>query len=174
MAKKVKLPFVVEPKREPVMHRIGNEESGVIEIERKGYLTVAEKSFMQQAQAGDMSVLSMHRLAGRIAKKAGLQQSEVIAKFGSGELTDPIFEDFEEELVEVVGDMTSFDSRRRMLSAACLLMFRFDADWEISQTMELHPELIDGLYELYVLEDLRSLEGFASDESVAGPDTEGK
>ena len=44
------LPFVVEPRRKPIVERVGNEESGVIEIERRGYLTTGEKTFVQQVQ----------------------------------------------------------------------------------------------------------------------------
>ena len=70
---KAKLPFLVEPKRQPIMERLGNEESGVIELPRRGYLTVAEKSFVQQGTSGDSAILAMQRLAARVAKQTGNQ-----------------------------------------------------------------------------------------------------
>ena len=57
MAKKKGLPFVVQPRLAPVIEQVGNEESGIFEIERRGYLTVAEKAMVQQATQGDESVL---------------------------------------------------------------------------------------------------------------------
>ena len=42
-----KLPFVVAPKLKSKIETLGTEVSGKIEIERKGYLTVGEKGFME-------------------------------------------------------------------------------------------------------------------------------
>ena len=41
------LPFVIQPKKNTEIIKIGDEQIGVFEIERKGYLTVAEKSFVE-------------------------------------------------------------------------------------------------------------------------------
>ena len=61
-----KLPFVVQPKRQSVLERVGNETCGVIEIERKGYLTAGEMAFVQRQTAQDDStemILSLIRKA---------------------------------------------------------------------------------------------------------------
>ena len=78
MARKKGLPFVVQPRLKPVIERIGSEESGVFEIERRGYLSVAEKAIAQQASGGDDSVRQLYVLAGRIARETGRQQAEVV------------------------------------------------------------------------------------------------
>jgi hypothetical protein len=51
MAKKkaVRLPFVVAPRLEPIVETVGTDESGKIEIIRRGHLTVAEKAFISAA-----------------------------------------------------------------------------------------------------------------------------
>lgn len=174
MAKKVKLPFLVEPKRQPKLEVVGTEESGKIEVPRRGYLTVAEKSFMQQGLSGDTSVLSMQRLAAKVAKKAGVQVSEVLQHFSDGNVDSEIFDGFAEEISQVISDMSALDVRRRMLAACCLVLFRINDEWSIEDTMDMHPELVDGLYALYMLEDLQSLEGFETDETVGENTSEGK
>ena len=75
MAKKKGLPFVVQPRLQPIVEQVGTEESGIIEIERRGYLSVAEKAIAQQAVGGDDSVRKMYVLGGRIARDAGVQNS---------------------------------------------------------------------------------------------------
>ena len=174
MAKKTKLPFLVEPKRQPKMETVGTDESGKIEVPRRGYLTVAEKSFMQQGLSGDTAILAMQRLAAKIAKKAGVQLSEVLQHFSDGSVDSEIFDGFNEDISQVMSDMSALDVRRRMLAACCLLVFRVNDEWSIEDTMELHPDLLDGLYALYMLEDIRSLQGFEADETVNESASEGK
>ena len=101
---KAKLPFLVEPKRQPIMERLGNEETGVIELPRKGYLTVAEKSFVQQGTSGDSAILAMQRLAAAVAKKTGQQMQEVINAMSQGDFGEG-FDGYEEELEKVLGDL---------------------------------------------------------------------
>ena len=174
-AKKVKLPFVVEPKRQPIMELVGSEESGKIEIERRGYLTVAEKTFVQQAMGGDTPVVALHRLAAKVARKSGKQASEVVELFGEGDLGNPIFESFGDELTEVMGTMQSYEARRKLAAATALLMYRFDTNWGVESTMELHPDLLEGLFDLYIKEEIGSLEGFESEEIASEEqETEGK
>lgn len=68
----VSLPFVVQPKRKPITERIGSEDSGVIEVIRKGYLTSGEKAFVQQVQQYDNGTSDIVTLSRRIARKHGL------------------------------------------------------------------------------------------------------
>ena len=152
------------------MHEVGNEEAGKFEIERRGYLTVAEKSFMQQATAGDDTVTSLHRLAGRIAREKGVQASEVIEKLSTGQLGDDLLDGHEEEIDMIVANMTTFEERRKALAASCLIYFRVNKDWTVEQTMELHPDIIDDLYALFLLEDTKSFEGFDKEDVEAAPE----
>ena len=63
-----KLPFVVEPRRKPEIVTIGTEDSGTIEIVRKGYLTAGEKAFMQSQSSNDTVLRSLLSLAREVAK----------------------------------------------------------------------------------------------------------
>ena len=60
--KKKGLPFVVQPKYEPILERVGTDESGIIEIERRKYLTVQEKAIVQGAMEGDTTMTDMFML----------------------------------------------------------------------------------------------------------------
>ena len=164
--KKVTLPFVVAPRREPIVHTVGNEESGQIEITRKGYLSVAEKTFMQQATAGDASVGGLQRLASKVAREKGLQVAEVIELLSKSEFGGEIFEDYAEEINDLIGAMMVFEERRKIVAAACMLYFRISTEISIEETMELHPDLVQDLYQLYMMEEAKSTEGFESEEDV--------
>jgi hypothetical protein len=170
--KKVTLPFVVAPRREPIVEIMGSEESGQIEIHRKGYLTVAEKSFMQQASSSDETVSLLHKLASKVAKARGVQAQEVVELLGGGNFQDPLLEGFEDEISEIYSAMGSFEQRRKIISATCLLYFRISQDWTIEDTMEMHPDLVDSLYILFQEEDVKSTEAFEKLE--VGQDSQGK
>lgn len=166
-ANKVKLPFVVEPRRQPITELVGTEESGKIEILRRGYLTVAEKSFIQQAMGGDSPILALHRLAGKVATSSGKTPVEVLETFGRGEISNPIFDDVAGELLDVMDSMKVYEGRKHLAAATGLLMYRHDQAWTIEDTLELHPDLVEGLFNLYVKEEIGSLEGFEQDSSVS-------
>lgn len=153
------------------MHEVGSEESGKFEIERRGYLTVAEKSFMQQANAGDDTVTSLHRLAGRIAREKGVQAKEVVEALSAGKLDSPLLSGHDDEIDMIIANMTTFEERRKAVAASCLIYFRISSDWTVEQTMEMHPDLIEDLYGLFLLEDAKSFEGFEKPEEEA---SEGK
>ena len=158
--KKVALPFVVAPRRKPITELLGNEESGQFEIERKGYLTVAEKSFIQQASASDETIGRLNRLAGRISKDKGVQQSEVIAELGAGNFASELLVGYETEIDDIVTVMATFEQRRKIVAASCLLYFRISSDWAIEDTLDLHPDLVEALYTLFTDEDAKSVEAF--------------
>ena len=158
--KKVTLPFVVAPRREPITELIGTEESGQFEIQRKGYLTVAEKSFIQQASASDETIGRLNRLAGRISKEKGVQAQEVITELGAGNFGCELLSGYETEVDDIVTVMSTFEQRRKIVAASCLLYFRISSDWSIEDTLELHPDLVDALYILFAEEDLKSVEAF--------------
>ncbi len=169
MAKnKFTLPFVVAPRREPIVEVIGTEEGGSIEIQRKGYLTVAEKSFMQQATTGDETITRLSRLAAVISRKKGVQPQEVLEALSAGDIASDMFADHLEEISEVIGLLNSAEVRRKAVAVTCLIYFRISEEWDISKTMDLHPELIDALYEFYTEEDARSTEAFEPEEKEEG------
>jgi len=170
--KKVKLPFVVAPRREPILETLGTDESGKIQIPRKGYLTVAEKSFIQQASASDETVGGLNRLAGRIARDKGVQQQDVINELGTGNFSSEMLEGYEKDIDEIVSLMANFEYRRKVVAASCLLYFRVSEELTIADTMNLHPDLVDAIYDLFKDEDAKSIEAFEKNEK--GASTSGK
>lgn len=169
--KKVTLPFVVAPRLEPIMHQCGSDESGKIEIMRRGYLTVAEKTFMQQASSGNETVMKLHSLAGKVAKEKGMQIQEVIESLSGGSLSGDLMEGHEDEMTALLSEMATLEERNKIAAAACLLYFRIDPNFGIEEVMELHPDIVADLYLLYLMEDQKSVEGF---ESVMEGQSEGK
>lgn len=170
MAKRKKgLPFVVQPRLEPIVEKIGTEESGVIEIERKGYLTVAEKSITQGGLSGDNSVRKMYTLAGQIARKSGYQQAQVaqdLIKPERPEYMDP----WADEIGECLIEMVAFQERAAIIQATALIMCRIDASWTVDQTMELHPDLVTELAVLYGEEEQKTTDALeaAADANTGG------
>tara|TARA_B100001173_G_scaffold308276_1_gene318250 strand:- start:1106 stop:1633 length:528 start_codon:yes stop_codon:yes gene_type:complete len=167
--KKIILPFVVAPRREPIVEMIGSEESGKFEIKRLGYLTVSEKTFMQQAMSGDQSMVILQRLALKVSKEQGIQMQEVVELLSSGDFQDKRLVGHEEEISEVISTMSTFENRRKIIAVTCLILFRISESWGIEQTMDLHPDILDGLYELFTEEDARSLEAFEKEKEDDAP-----
>ena len=168
MARKKKgLPFVVQPRLEPIVERLGTEESGVIEIERRGYLTVAEKSITQGGLQGDASVRKMYSLAGRIARETSRQQSEVASDLIQGdrpEYLDP----WDEEIGDCLVEMMAFQERVSIIQATALIMCRIDASWTVDQTMELNPDLVTELALFYTEEDAKTIDALEAAAAEKG------
>ena len=158
MARKKKgLPFVVQPRLQPIVEQVGTEESGIIEIERRGYLSVAEKAIVQQATQGDDSIRRMYALGGRIARETGRQQLEVMKDLM--EVKRPDYMDaFEDEILESMIEMMAYQERVDIVQATSLIICRLDEKWTVDQSMDLHPDLVKALSQLYVDEDQRSTE----------------
>ena len=158
MARKKKgLPFVVQPRLQPIVEQVGTEESGIIEIERRGYLSVAEKAIAQQATQGDDSVRKMYALGGRIARETGKQQLEVMQDLMQSQRPE-YMADFEDEILESMIEMMAYQERVDIVQATALIICRVDEKWTVEQSMDLHPDLIKLLSQLYVEEDKRSTE----------------
>lgn len=158
MARKKKgLPFVVQPRLQPIVEQIGTEESGIVEIERRGYLSVAEKAIAQQATQGDDSVRKMYALGGRIARETGKQQLEVMQDLMQTQRPD-YMTDFEDEILESMIEMMAYQERVDIVQATALIICRVDEKWTVEQSMDLHPDLVKLLSKLYVEEDQRSTE----------------
>lgn len=158
--KKIQLPFVVAPRREPITEMIGTEASGTFEMERKGYLTVAEKSFMQQAMSSDETMMVIARIAGKIGRERSVATEEVVGIIGSGDFSNEILAGYEEDINHLVTLTNNMQQRSKVLAATCLLIFRVSRDWSVEDTLELHPDLLDELYALYLEEDVKSLQAF--------------
>ena len=158
MARKKKgLPFVVQPRLQPIVEKIGTEESGVIEIERRGYLSVAEKAIVGQATQGDDSIRKMYALGGRIARETGKQQLEVMQDLMQQERPD-YMDSWEDEILECMIEMLAYQERVDIVQATALIICRLDNSWTVEQSMDLHPDLVKMLSKFYSEEDSREVE----------------
>jgi hypothetical protein len=168
----VSLPFVVQPKRKPITERIGSEDSGVIEVIRKGYLTSGEKAFVQQVQQYDNGTSDIVTLSRRIARKYGLTMDRgygmVLAIISGDSVSDEedsnriqeIELEFADELNGVIKGLSATQVREELVMAACLLKYRVDPEFDIESISGIHPDLISGLAKLYREEERRSIEAF--------------
>lgn len=173
-----KLPFVVEPRRKPIIEKIGTEESGIIEIERKGYLTTGEKAFVQQVQQYDNGTTQIVTASRRVARKysIGMEKaySLVLSVITGQEVTNEtdaeiiakIEEEFAEDLSDVVKGLALGQMREDLVFAACMIKYRIDPDYEINDIAALHPDLITALGTLYRDEDRKSIEAFDKEEEA--------
>ncbi len=158
MAKKNKgLPFVVQPRLKPIVEQIGTEESGIIEIERRGYLTVAEKAIVQQATQGDDSVRAVYALGGRIARETSKQQLDVMQDLMQPQRPE-YMAPWEDEILENLISMMAYQERVNIVQATALIICRVEEAWTVDQSMDLHPDLVTGLAVLFSEEDARSVE----------------
>lgn len=171
-----KLPFLVEPRLKPVKEILGSDESGKIEIERRGFLTVAEKSFVQSAMVGDNAVTELHGLAQRIARKSG-EDAQVVFKMliGQADDTEDILEPYEAEIANALTNLLAYQEKSKLVIAACMLINRVNQEITIEDVMELHPDLTDALAALYDEEDRKCIDALvAASEGEAKPADEGK
>lgn len=160
-----KLPFVVQPRLKPIIEQIGTEESGVIEIERRGYLTGAEKTFVQQIQQQDGGTLQLVALSRRISrdKKIPLEKAYntvvgILTGEATGKIANEIESEFAEDIQRAVNSIAASRTKEDLVQAACLLIHRVDPEIEMGEVVNLHPDLISGLSLLYKEEDAKSVE----------------
>ena len=170
MVRRRKLPFVVQPRFEPIVTKVGTEASGIIEISRLGYLTVAEKAFVQTAMSGDTGLSAIYSLSARISREKDKPQSAVFADIAEGR--ESYLGEYENEIGEAAASMGAFQEKQTIIQATCLLIMRLDAKWTVEDSLELHPDILDGLTKLYNDEDTKSLEAFDAEEE--GSVDEGK
>jgi hypothetical protein len=170
------LPFVVQPRRKPIVELIGSEESGQIEVERRGYLSTGEKAFVQQVQQFDNGTSEIITVSRRVARKYSLGMDKaynlvlaIISGLPVEEDADKVLiaiieEDFAEELTGVVRGLAAGQTREELIMAACMLRYRVNPDFEISEVSTVHPDIISGLAALYRDEESRSLEAFNTEK----------
>lgn len=158
-----KLPFVVQPRVKAVKELIGTDESGVIEIERRGYLTAGEKGFMQVQFSNDKVTKAMLALVRDIARKFGIGQDEAYRELQVclgisevGDLGEEILKEFGDRFDELSSLMVEVAASRRLVAAFCMLVYRVNEAITFDEFSDLHPDLIDALANLYEDEESRS------------------
>lgn len=158
MARKTKgLPFVVQPRLKPITERLGSEESGMIEIERKGYLTVSEKAIVQQSMADATGMTEVFMIAKEIGSKTGKTPSEIFDDIAEEDLPEYLIP-YRSEITEMMTKMISHEERLRLVAATALIITRVAPDWDPTDTIGLHPDLQEALYKLYSDEEKKSIE----------------
>lgn len=180
MAKKkaVRLPFVVAPRLEPIVETIGTDESGKIEITRRGYLTVAEKAFISAALSDDDAIKDIRSTAMDIARKTGKTQAQVLEDMSNPSATPAYLEPFQDRITIAIGGLMEYQERRAIVAATCMLIYRVDRDWTIDDTLELHVDLRDALAQLFEDEEGKNLEAleqhYKQTKDDKGVEDEGK
>ena len=161
-----KLPFVVQPRLQPITEIVGTEESGQIEIKRQGYLSVGEKAFATNAQAEDESMKLLLTFSKKVAAKYNidLQRSyeAVMASITGNETEYSIDEDFGEELSTVMVELVHSEAKKKIVKAYSMLAYRINPELALDEVIELHPDLIEELAELYDDEEAKSVEKLES------------
>lgn len=157
-----KLPFIVAPKAKSKIIKIGNEETGVIEIEKRGYLSVAEKSFVDSVMQSSDAVANIVKLANIVARKKKIQVEKayniiigLISGADTSGIASSVSEDFEEEISQIQAEMIDSMQRKAIAAATVLIKSRINPDWQIEDTMELQPEMISLFSEFYDSEEQR-------------------
>jgi hypothetical protein len=156
------LPFLIQPKKKFEPYRLGTEDTGFLEIERRGYLTVSEKAFVDAVTQSSDGVASMIRLANRASGKYGVTveaaYTGVMAAMGQGaktKLSTNIQQDFADDISEVISAMTDAAQKRSIACATILIQSRINKDWSVDDTLEMDPELLEEFVRFYDMEDQR-------------------
>lgn len=175
------LPFVIQPRLKPITERIGSDEAGYIDIERRGYLTAGEKTFVQQIQQQDNGTIKLIALSRKIASEGSISLEkayDMVITIMSGKNKTKAAEAIEAkyaiEFQETLGELASAKARESLVHAACMLMHRISSEIQFSEIGELHPDLINGLAQLYADEDLKSIERLQQENPEEGLDSESK
>lgn len=157
-----KLPFVIQPRRKPIRELVGSEDAGYISIERRGYLSAGEKAFLQTQMTSDNVTRQMLSLVRQVALDKKLDQEkayallqEVITGSFSKESKE-VADQFKEEIDNLMSEMIVTQERRRLVTAFCMLIYRVDDKIDFDQVLDLHPDIIDALADLYTDEENRS------------------
>lgn len=150
------LPFVVQPaKREK--RRIGNEQTGIIEVEVRGGLTVYESALITELLADQQSAfVEGARLADAIAKEEGISLVEAFAVIegavGTGE-KDPAAEELRvkhaDRIAELVKVYTKAGTANMEAHVTALVRSRCGMpEWSLEDTRQLDRVLFNGLWQL--------------------------
>lgn len=157
-----KLPFVVSPRLQPITEQIGSKDSGKIEIQRFGYLTAGERSFMQSNSTEEQMLSEVLTLTRKVGKKYSLDMRAAYDMVmtamtdQSDEAAGQVWDDFADELGAVTGSMIRQEQTKKILKALCLCIYRINAEIVVDDIIKLHDDIVDGLAELYDEEEQKS------------------
>lgn len=157
------LSFTVAPKNPAEEILLGSDESGKIKIVKKGYITVGEQAFMAQAEANDESVGLVMALSRKVAKhhKTDLMTAydSVTATITGRPSKLKLNDNFVDECNNVTTELIAAEARKNVMKAWCLVLYRIDSNIEVAEVMNMHPDLLQALVDLYQEEESGSVEG---------------
>lgn len=158
-----KLPFVVAPKSQSKLVKVGNEEVGIIEIQKKGYLTVAEKSFVDSVMQNSDGIAALVRLAGTIGRKRKIPTEKAYAMLigvidgsGSGAAFNAIADEHGNEISVIQAQMAESVQRKAIAATTILIQTRINPEWTVEDTMTLQPEMLAEFVRFYDSEELKA------------------
>lgn len=164
------LPFVVQPKRKFTKTKIGTPETGIVEIERRGYLTVSEKSFVDSVTQGTDGVTAIVSLATRVSAKTKHTIDDsfnAVMKAVQGDLEDAfalkIKEEYTDEISSILSQMADSMQKRSLAATTILIQSRIDPDWTIDDTLDQDPALLMAFADFYSQEE----SGLSADDVAA-------
>lgn len=156
------LPFVVQPRLKPIIETIGDENIGTIQIERRGYLSAGEKNFLAaQFNSEDVTRKTLS-LVRKIASKLKVSQEDAYEELQyalTGDSANPLIEkNFSNDISELGAAIVDSNTRRQLVTAYCMIIYRVDSDVEFHDFLELHTDIVEGLAKLYDEEDAKTID----------------
>lgn len=160
-----RLSFVVQPRFEPQLERIGSEAGGYIEIERRGYLSAGEMAFATANGALDAGVSDIISFARKVAShyKIDLKRAYEIVVASMGGIDQPVEDayDLDEvfggEVAELMEGLLRQESIKAQIKALCLITYRIDTEYDVAELSVVHPDIISGLADLFDEEEAKSI-----------------
>jgi hypothetical protein len=150
------------------MVQLGNETCGIIEIERRGYVTAGEKAFVNSQVAEDDVTSKIVALCRKIAAHFKVDMQEAYTAMSSlfvpgeiGNLAGRIQEEFSLEVSDVIASMMASEERKKLIQAFCMIMYRIEGDFTANDLSDLDPQLVEALSDFYVQEESRSISKIA-------------
>lgn len=157
-----KLPFVVAPRMQSKIVQIGNEEIGIVEIEKRGHLSVSEKSFVDSVMQSTDGVSGLVRLASEIGRKRKIGTEKaytlligIIDGSGTGAPSTAIAEEYSREIAEIQSMMAESLQRKAIAATTVLIRNRINTEWTVEDTMALQPELLTEFTKFYDEEEAK-------------------
>ena len=159
-----KLPFLVQPRLKPRKDIIGNDEVGKIEIERKGYLTVSEKGFINSQLTGDTTASLFIKLTRKVSADLKMDMNaayNLITEVMQGRMPTKqhkkIESDYKDDILALLEEVSSLERIRVLTCVYCLLLYRVDSEIDPQEVGEMHPDLLDMLMEFYYEEESKTI-----------------
>ena len=150
------LPFVVPPAPREI-RRVGNEQTGVLEIEMRGGLTVYESALISDILIHEQSAFVRGaQIADTIAKEEEISLVEAFnlieAAVGGGE-QDPASEEIRlrhsDRINELIGIYAQAGQRNMQATVTALIKSRCCLpDWELADTQAMDTQLFEELWDL--------------------------